>query len=164
MVVFMPGRSLSDEENERVIAAVRSLLADGTTQVALAERLAVDQATVSSFLAKRHRAGWAFARKVAAQLGIPVEDMLAGRSAKRASVWRDLPGATSAFDEARRMFPGVSAEAWAWVEGLAGSPPPSVAPVFFWTLATAYVNAPRDTMGPTLAAREGSGVRQKGRK
>lgn len=163
MVVPMPGRSLSDEENERVIAAVRSLLADGTTQVALAERLAVDQATVSSFLAKRHRAGWAFARKVASQVGIPVEDMLAGKATKRAAAaWRDLPGATPAFDEARRMFPGVSAEAWAWVEGLAGSPPPSIAPVFFWTLATAYVNAPRDA--PAVVVREGSGVRQKGRK
>ena len=127
----MPRRSLTDEENSRVIAAVRALLADGTTQVALAERLGVNQATLSSFLARRHRAGWGFARRVAEVSGTDVERIINEMSTHTpAPTWRHLPGAAAAFAEARRRFPSVTSAAWAWVESLAGSLPPSLDPAF----------------------------------
>jgi transcriptional regulator with XRE-family HTH domain len=76
-VRLVAGRSLTADENERVIAAVRKLLVDADgNQSALARELKSKQSTISGLLLGRHRAGYGFARSVAARLRIDVDDLL----------------------------------------------------------------------------------------
>lgn len=157
------GRSLSPAESERLRDALRELVSRYGTQKDVAAKVGVTQQAISTVLGKNSAGSYALARKVAQALGRPVEVVLGAHAVAGAMLWRDLPSTAAALDQARAQFPGVSAAAWEWVEGLAGSPPPCAAPVFFWTLATAYANAPREPVAPTVA-REGSGVRQRGRK
>jgi transcriptional regulator with XRE-family HTH domain len=76
-VTPVSGRSLTPEENERVIEAVRKLLAEnGNNQSALGKELKSTQSTVSGLLARRHRAGYGFARNVAAKMGVKLDELL----------------------------------------------------------------------------------------
>jgi transcriptional regulator with XRE-family HTH domain len=76
-VVRVSGRSLTKEENDRVIAAVRKLLAEnGENQSALGRELKSTQSTISGLLAGRHRAGYGFARNVAAKLEVNLDELL----------------------------------------------------------------------------------------
>lgn len=162
------GRSLTPVEAEAVKAALKKLARSYETQQGLAEALKVTQQTVSAIIGDRANPGYAIARAIARLLNQPVDVVLGSRKPEgggAATTWRSMPGAEVAFGEARRMFPNVGADAWAWVEGLAGSPPPSITPVFFWSLATAYSNAPRDVVPESAAVARGrSGVQKKGAK
>ena len=158
------GRSLTPVEAEAVKAALRDLARSYKTQQELADALHVTQQTVSALIGDRASPGYAIARAIARLLNRPLDVVLGGDRSNAPTRWRTLPGAAEAFDEARRMFPNISPDAWTWVEDLAGSTPPTIAPVFFWTIATAYTNAPRDSVADAPpVARAKSGVRPKGK-
>lgn len=74
------GRSLTPDENARVIEAIRELLAKSDdNQSKLAPDLGIKQPTLSALLAGRHQAGYALARRVAMLLRVDVDDLLSGK-------------------------------------------------------------------------------------
>jgi transcriptional regulator with XRE-family HTH domain len=138
----MGGRSLSPEENARVVEAVRELLRRGETQTSIAAALKGKQSTISSLIAGNHRAGYGFARSLAALLGIPLDELLRGRPvAVGLKRWRDLPQWPAVIAQARALFPRADADAWAWLESLGGAEPP-LDPVTLGTIAMAWMNRP----------------------
>jgi transcriptional regulator with XRE-family HTH domain len=139
----MGGRSITREENARIIAAIRELLRRGETQVGLAKKVHVNQATLSSLLARRHSAGYAFARSLASVLGVPVGALLNGdgSGATTPTPWRDLQGWAAAEAEGRRAMPRVSDDAWRWLGSLMGPPLPGLPPLMLAMLASIYDQA-----------------------
>jgi transcriptional regulator with XRE-family HTH domain len=70
-------KSLTAEENERVIAAVRELLQQhGGSQSKLAPVLRIKQPTLSAMLGGKHQAGWPLARRVAELMGVTPERLV----------------------------------------------------------------------------------------
>jgi transcriptional regulator with XRE-family HTH domain len=73
------GRSLTPEENERVLAVVRELLKEeGASQTSIAPKLGLKQPTLSAWLAGKHQGGYPTARNLAALMGVSVERLLGG--------------------------------------------------------------------------------------
>lgn len=148
-VGWMGPRSLTAEENARVVAAVRELLRRGETQVSLARVLGVKQSAISGLLSGRHRAGYGFARAVAQVAGVALDALLSGGHggesvqgvAPQAESWAGTEGWAEALGVARSMFPAVSAEAWAWLGAQCGPRLPSLSPVALGLVASAYDQA-----------------------
>lgn len=111
MVKPMSGRSLTPEENERVVAVIREML-QSTSQTELARRLGIKQPTVSALIQGRHNAGYPLARRVAEIQRIPVEELLSGRPTQGTGArWRDvIPGWADLESQAVQMFRGVVPE------------------------------------------------------
>jgi transcriptional regulator with XRE-family HTH domain len=74
-------RSLTAEENERVVAAVRKLLQrHKNNQTALAPKLGIAQPTLSGLLLGKHQAGYPLARRVAELSRIDLDVLLTGET------------------------------------------------------------------------------------
>lgn len=145
----MAGRSMTPEQNDRVVERVREILATSDwNQSTLAPRLGVKQTSISSLLAGRHRASFPFAMRLAELLHIDVFDLIDGRAAKTPPPpaaggprWRDLPWWPEAVATARRIAPRVSALSWERLGNLMGEMPPSRDPATLAMLALGWDNA-----------------------
>lgn len=145
----MAGRSMTPEQNDRVVERVREILATSDwNQSTLAPRLGVKQTSISSLLAGRHRASFPFAMRLAELLHIDVFDLIDGRAAKTPPPpaaggprWRDLPWWPEAVTTARRIAPRVSALSWERLGNLMGEMPPSRDPATLAMLALGWDNA-----------------------
>jgi hypothetical protein len=108
-------RSLSPEESARVAAAVRLLMEEYGSQMAVSKQLqmpdgsSVSQASVSLSL-RGIPVGVTFARAVALKLGMSFEELVSGASAKADGVrrYKQLPGWAEAAAEvaAEELLPG----------------------------------------------------------
>lgn len=72
------GKSLGSEQNRRVRAAARSLLPRYGSITALARRLGMTQAGLSSFLCGRTGAGFQLATALARELGVSLTELIDG--------------------------------------------------------------------------------------
>lgn len=74
------GKSLSQDENARVVESVRELLTrfEGN-QTKLAPNLGIKQPTLSALLRGQHQAGYALARRVAMLQRVDVDVLLSGK-------------------------------------------------------------------------------------
>jgi transcriptional regulator with XRE-family HTH domain len=138
----MGGRSLTPEENARVVEAVRELLRRGETQTSIALAVKGKQSTISSLMAGNHRAGYGFARNLAAAMGVPLDELLRGRPGSHgAQHWRDWSEWPELERRARELFPRVDEAAWRWLGSLGGVDPP-LDPVTLGNIALAWSNRP----------------------
>lgn len=94
-------KSLSPEERERVVAAIRKLQEKFPTQSALAAELGVQQQTIGAVVVRGQAPGVKLARNVAKKLRISLEELLTGIPPKTSIIEsnRDLPGWTEAASE-----------------------------------------------------------------
>jgi plasmid maintenance system antidote protein VapI len=73
----MSGRSLTPEENDRVVEAIREILKEpGVTQTSLAPKLGIGQPTISALLGGRNVTSYGVARRVAALRRVHVDALL----------------------------------------------------------------------------------------
>lgn len=138
IVVSVSGRSLTDDENERVRAAVRTLLAKhDDNQSVLAPKIGYKQPSLSSFLQGRNGAGYKVARKVADLIGLPLDQLLSGKTARQLAMPRfdTLPGWAEAVAQARAIYKKVPPYAFEVVGGWMGATPPSIDPITIGNLA-----------------------------
>lgn len=150
----MAGRSMTPEQNDRVVERVREILSSPEwNQSTLAPRLGVKQTSISSLLAGRHRASFPFAMRLAELLQLDVFDLIEGRAAKAPLTpspsaggprWRDLPWWSEVIAIARKMAPRVSALSWERLGNLMGEMPPSRDPATLAMLALGWDQAASD--------------------
>lgn len=67
-------RDLSADQNARIRAVMRAIIAGGVTQAALAERLGTKQGTIAGFLSGRQGTSMAVAVRLAEVTGIPLSE------------------------------------------------------------------------------------------
>lgn len=143
-IASMAGRSMTPEQNEHVVEAIRRLLESGDwNQSTLAPRLGVKQTSISSLLSGRHRASFPFALRLAELLHVDVFELLDGRSTKKPPPpagprWRDLPWWAEVIAAARRLVPKVSELAWLRMGNLMGEMPPSQDPATLAMIAVGW--------------------------
>lgn len=115
--------SLTPEEDERVRAATRSLVAECGSQARLAERLNNDpgQQTISKHL-NGTPAGIHFAERIAGLLRRDVDDLLGrDRPARAAPILANAPGYEEAEAAARQLGRRIPEEAWQRVRAMSGA-------------------------------------------
>lgn len=119
------GKSLDPQANDRIRVAVHELLARpeyGGVQTALAPKLKMSQAGLSSFLSGKTGAGSGLAQRVAVMAGVSLEYLLTGT--QRGKRFRDLPGWAEAEAEARKRYRRIPDYAWRGAGGLISFDPP----------------------------------------
>lgn len=105
------GRSLTTEENAKVLEAVREILDQpGMNQTVLAPKIGLKQPTLSAWLGNKHQAGYATARRVAELLGVHV-DVLLGYESEREDVDSQVVGDRTAIGS-HREFEASFSEFW----------------------------------------------------
>lgn len=102
------GKSLTEEQNERVRAAVQALLPRfNNNRTALAKHLGVSQPVMSLFLNENTGAGFQFAFAVAQELGITLDELLSGKRGGETDsrpILANLPGWADAEAVARVKY------------------------------------------------------------
>ena len=122
-------RTLTPEENERLVAALKKLLAldkYAGNQSKLAPDLKVRQPTISAILRGKGPGGYGVARRVAALIRVDVEELLSGRSRTGKTRFRDLPGWREREPAARTLYAELPPEAFDAVGDWSGPRPPLV--------------------------------------
>lgn len=102
------GRTLSDEERERVVTALRALRdrPEYKTQQKLADALGVSQQNIGKYMSGTAQPGMGTARAVARLLKVSETELLTGRTAPSSDTRLDAaPGWSEAYEEARERYP-----------------------------------------------------------
>lgn len=110
------GKSFTPEENARIRAGARQLLArPGQSHTSVAKRLGIAQPTFSSFVRAEHPtgAGMRMARAIARELGITPDELCSGQRAPGATRYCDLADWTPSVEDAQRTY-GDQLPAYAW--------------------------------------------------
>lgn len=134
------GRSFSPAVNDQLREVARRLRKEHASDRAFARSLRIAQPTITNFL-NGGNAGIQVAMVIARAANIALH-IVGGQVSIGAppatAQWRELPGWDEALDQARALFPKISAEAWEWLGSLSGPVVPGLAPVALGMVAGAY--------------------------
>jgi len=130
--------ALDPAQDQRVREAVRRLVAEMGSQVAVSRRIAVSQQTISRHLAGVP-AGKNLARAVAAATGVDLEVLVDGRRRTRERpAYGSLPGWPQAESDARRRYRHIPADVWSEAAEMSGASAPAIVTPE-WVLQVALV-------------------------
>lgn len=118
-------RSLGTHELDHVREAIRRLIAQEGSQIAVAKRLGVSQPTLSNALSGLRPPGVGLARRVADALGIPLDALLSGRPTTRPNADRPtldrIPGYAEVEALARARARYLPDAAWERTRAMSGA-------------------------------------------